>query len=199
MTFTRTLPLLAVMIFSAGAPAAEMSGVFKFVIDLGGSSFGVSPPSGQQVDRVQMGHGFGFGKGISILNEAKTLQGEFTLSWFHSDHSNCDNSRNSNCPPPLPDDWNWDRFPIDALVFYRWSKIRLGGGLTYDLYSKFDSGGAASGLNFKAEPGARLEFDWRVIGYVNLGIRYTRQYFREVGSGTKLDGSGVGIVLTFVR
>jgi hypothetical protein len=65
--------------------------------------------------------------------------------------------------------------------------------------TKVGGHGDASGLDFKSEPGARLELDWRVVGYVNLGIRYTRQYFREVGSGTKLDGSGVGIVLTFVR
>jgi hypothetical protein len=192
---TRTLALFAAIVSSASASAAETSLVLKVGVDAGGSSIGVIAPNGQQIDRVQLGHGIWLGGGASILNDAKTVQGEITLSYLYS--SNYCAGR--GCPPQPPNTWGWNRIPLDALVFYRWSRVRLGGGLTYDLYSKLEGSGDASSLNdldIRSELGARLELDVHVFRALHVGLRYTRQFFRESGSSSRLDGSGIGAVLT---
>jgi hypothetical protein len=176
-------------LLTAETAATETYPVLKLGFDAGGSSVGVFAPNGQLIDRVHLGQGAWLGVGASILDESRKLEAELTFSLLHN---------NTPCSNPCSTGWRWNRALVDAMAFYRWRRARLGAGLTFDLYSKLESWGDASGLDalaLKSEPGARLELDWIAWDNASLGLRYTRQYFRDT-NGTRLDGSGPGFVFT---
>jgi hypothetical protein len=178
------------MVFlTAGAAATETYPVLNLGFDTGGTSVAVIAPNGQKIDSVHLGQGTWLGVGASILDDSRKLESQLTFSWLYN---------NTSCPNPCPTGWHWNRALADAMAFYRWRRARLGMGLTFDLYSKLEAWGDASGLDaldLKSEPGARLQLDWIAWDNAYLGLRYTRQYFRD-SSGTRLNGSGAGVVFT---
>lgn len=195
MNWTKALPLIVVILFPCRSAATEVGPVVKFAFDTGGGYVAIPGPTGQQLDRAQTNYGPSVGLGVSLLNDAGTTEGEFTFMLMNQS-SVC---QGRYCPPPPPDYWTWDRVSLNALGFYRWGKVRLGGGLTYDVYQKlqgFGNQGAAAALDVKSGPGAVLEVDWRIGDAFNLGLRYTKQYFQERGTGTRIDGSAIGVVFT---
>jgi hypothetical protein len=90
----------------------------------------------------------------------------------------------------------WSRWPLDGLVFYRWNKVRAGGGLTYHLNPDLKGSGVISGLNvdFKNSLGLLLQVDWRITEKMNFGARYTVLDYKVKNFGTEVDSNGLGIV-----
>ena len=60
-------------------------------------------------------------------------------------------------------------------MFYRFPKLRLGGGVTYHLNPDLSGSGVISGLDvsFNNALGTLLQADYRITDKMNLGARYT--------------------------
>ncbi|MEJ2444312.1 MAG: hypothetical protein P8Y42_12775 [Exilibacterium sp.] len=72
------------------------------------------------------------------------------------------------------DNASFDRFPIDAMAFYRLGKFKIGGGVTYELNPELDLDDTGLGsFDFDNALGVMAQFDWVVSDSVAIGLRYT--------------------------
>jgi hypothetical protein len=90
----------------------------------------------------------------------------------------------------------WTRFPLEALAFYRFEKVRLGGGLAYHINPRLKGSGVVGGLDvkFKDALGVVLQADWRITQAIAAGLRYTFLEYDAKGPFTgnaKSDGLGL--------
>ncbi|OGI64710.1 MAG: hypothetical protein A2W18_06805 [Candidatus Muproteobacteria bacterium RBG_16_60_9] len=177
-----------VLFFSATSSVLALDTKFAYRLgyDTGGDTFIAASFSGGGTDKIKANQGFFFGGGASIVNDAKDIETEITLS-YKVDEIVASNG-----------DFSWTRWPVEALLFYRWPTVRLGGGLTYHLNPHFE--GSALGISvdssFKNALGFVLQADWRLAERVNLGLRYTTLDYELEGSGVKFNSDGFGIVLS---
>lgn len=99
-------------------------------------------------------------------------------------------------------DASFERFPIDALLFRRIDRHRIGGGLTIHLSPKAEidiDGMEREVINFDASPGLVLEYDYQVANQVWAGLRYTHiDYKKDAAFGNiKVNGNHVGLMAQF--
>ena len=149
---------------AAPSYAVDVRPAFKGSIEFGGDKLvSVGTTGSGSSDSVTAGQGLALGAGVSILNEAKDIETEVTLSYkfsgIHADNGDVD----------------WTVLPLDALVFYRIPHWRFGGGLTYHMNPKLKGSGDASGLEaeYKNALGAVLQADYMFGEKIKLGLRYT--------------------------
>ena len=92
----------------------------------------------------------------------------------------------------------WTRFPLDALVFYRWPSFRLGGGLSYAIHPRLKGSGAASDIDATLDNalGAVVQGDYLVEGFA-LGLRATLLDYKFGGNTIRSSGVGVSFGFTF--
>jgi hypothetical protein len=185
---------VAALAFAAVVPAAslaqEVRPMFKAGFDTGGDTLVTAVFTNGSTQSIKANDGLYVGGGVSILNDAKDLQGEVTLSYkIESIDAN-----NGSI--------EFTRFPLEALVFYRESRFRLGGGLTYHLSPKVKGSGIVGGLNveFKDALGVILQADYLVWREMAVGLRYTMLEYKTASgpAGTaKSDGFGVTFRVSF--
>lgn len=186
-TLHRVVTALSAVLFVSSlevAHAAEIGPMFKVGYDTGGETLVTVTFTNGERSSIKANQGFYFGGGVSILNDAKTVETEVSLSWkFQSITA-------SN------GDVTWTRFPLDALVFYRLPRVRVGAGLTYHMSPKLDGSGVAGGLNteVKDAAGGVLQADWRITEAMNLGLRYTALEYKDKTTSTAAKSNGVGVV-----
>ena len=165
--------------------AAEIKPVIRAGIDFGGDTLVTARFSDGSSRSIRANEGLYLGGGVSVINEARDLELELTINYkFKTIHG-------SN------GDIDWTSLPIDVLAFHRWSKVRLGGGLTYHLNSSVEGTGVASGLkgDFDDALGLVLQGDYLFGEKVALGLRYTKINYR--GPGLRdINGDGVGAVIS---
>ena len=90
--------------------------------------------------------------------------------------------------------------PLEALAFYRFERVRLGGGLTYHLNPKIEGSGFANPLEikFKDPLGLVLQADWRATEALGLGVRYTFLEYEAKGNFTgTAKANGFGLTASF--
>ncbi|HEX9810683.1 MAG TPA: outer membrane beta-barrel protein [Burkholderiales bacterium] len=178
----------AALLAMAALPAYALDTKFAYRLgyDTGGDTFIAASFSGGGTDKIKANQGFFFGGGASIVNDAKDIETEITLS-YKVDEIVASNG-----------DFSWTRWPVEALLFYRWPTVRLGGGLTYHLNPHFEGSALGISVNssFKNALGFVLQADWRLVETVNLGLRYTTLDYELEGSGVKFNSDGFGIVLS---
>jgi len=168
------------------ASAVEVNPMLKAGYDTGGETLVTVTFSDGSKQSIKSNEGLFFGGGVSIVNEAGTVEGELSLTY------KVDNITASN------GNVTWSRWPIDALVFYRWPSVRLGGGLTYHLNPSLSGSGVATGINvdFEDSLGYIVQADWRITPKINLGLRYTNVDYKLV-NGNSINAAGVGLVFSF--
>jgi len=154
-----TLALVIAAAVPATSNAVDVRPVFRAGAEFGGDNL-TKVSNG---DSIHANDGLSIGGGASILTDSKDIQGEVTLSYKFSSISASNG------------DIDWSVLPLDALVFYRLPKFRLGGGLTYHLSPKLKGGGVASTLNanYKDALGFVLQADYLFTQRLALGLRYT--------------------------
>jgi hypothetical protein len=181
----KAVPGLVFMLVAAvpiASHAADVRGVFKAGIDFGGDKLAGATFTNGSSDSIKAGELLYFGGGISILADSKEIETELTIS-YKFDQINASNG-----------DIKFTRYPLDALVFYRFPKFRLGGGLTYHLNPKLSSSGAGAGAGnakFDDSLGLVLQADYLITQKLSVGGRYTSVKYK-VG-GASFDGSAVGV------
>ena len=79
-------------------------------------------------EKVKAYEGFYLGGGLAILDSDRSMEYQVTLAYKFAliDASN--------------GDVEWTRIPLEALAFYRFPRVRLGGGLTYHIDTPCASG-----------------------------------------------------------
>ena len=174
-------------VFAAGsASALDTTLHYKLGYDTGGDTLVTVIFTNGDQENIKANRGLFFGAGVSIVNDAKDVETEISLSY------KIDDITASN------GDVTWSRWPLDLLVFYRLPSVRLGGGATYHLNPDFSGSGVASGLNvnFKSSLGYILQADYRINEKTNIGLRYTFLDYELEGSSIKAHSNGIGIVFS---
>jgi len=179
----------AVCLVALLAPAAYAAGVRPVVVagyDAGGDPIATMTYTSGRSDSIKANEGLYLGGGVSVLNEAGNIELLAALSvkyqGLHADNG----------------DIRWTRFPLDALLFYRWPSFRLGGGLTYVMEPRVKGSGASSNIDatFDNATGVLLQGDYLLDGFA-LGLRATLLDYKFAGSTVKASGVGVSFGFTF--
>lgn len=176
---------LGLAVAASPAFALDTGFAYKLGYDSGGDTFVTVTFFGGDTANIKANRGVFLGGGVSLVNDAKDIQTEITLSYKVDDISATNG------------DITWSRWPLEVLVFYRAPKVRVGGGVTYHLNPDLTGSGVASGLNvnFKDSLGFIAQVDWRVADKVNLGLRYTALDY-ELEGFPNVKSNGIGIVLS---
>lgn len=176
---------------TAAVPAASVAQDFRPMVkagyDFGGDTVVTAVFTNGSTKSIKANEGLFVGGGVSIMNDARNLQGEVSLSYkFQS----IDASNGSI---------DFTRFPLDMLVFYRESRFRFGGGLTYHMSPKVKGSGVVGGLNvdFKDALGVILEADYLVWRDMAVGLRYTiLEYKTATGPAATANSDGFGLAFS---
>lgn len=178
----RMLVLLA-LAWPAQMLAAEVRPFVKAGYDFGGEAIAEVVFTNGDRETIRANQGFYLGGGASILTESRTMEIELSAAY------KLGGVRGSN------GEVDWRRFPLEALWFYRFEKVRLGGGLTYHLNPKLDGSGVVGGIDTKFDDalGVVLQGDWRVSESFTLGLRYTSIEYQVSGTSFKAKGNGLGV------
>jgi hypothetical protein len=174
--------------------AIEVKPVLRAGLEFGGDTL-TKVSNGDSIDANE---GLTIGGGASILTDSKDIEGEVTLSYKFSSITASNG------------DIDWSVLPLDALVFYRLPKFRLGGGLTYHLSPKLKGGGVAGTLNakYKDALGFVLQADYRFTDRFALGLRYTNVNYKassiqtsafatDPPASAKTNGVGITFSMSF--
>jgi hypothetical protein len=172
------------------AQAAEVRPLLKAGIDLGGDTIVTATFVDGESRTIRGNEGAYFGGGMAIVSAAKDWEYHLTLAYKFS-LIDADNG-----------DIEWTRLPLEALAFYRFARVRIGGGLAYHLNPRLEGSGVVGGLDirFKNALGAIVQVDWRITENIALGARYTMLEYdaKEPASGSaKSNGLGVAFSINF--
>jgi outer membrane protein with beta-barrel domain len=183
---SRALALVLAVTTSIASRAAEIHPMIKVGIDTGGDTLITLLFSDGSTETIKANQGFYVGGGVSIVNASRDLELEVSLSFKYTSAYG------------TKGEIDWTRYPLDALVFYRWTRMRLGGGLTYHLNPRLKGSGDVGGLNvmFDNAPGLALQADYRITDQFTAGVRYTAvEYETSSNPATATKSSGLGITL----
>jgi hypothetical protein len=176
----------AAALLSSQASAVDVRGHYKVGADFGGDTLVTVMFTNGESDKIKSNDGLYIGGGISLVSDDKKIETEISLSYKVNEITASNG------------DVTWSRWPLDVLAFYRWSAVRLGGGVTYHFNPELDGSGVISGINvdFKNSLGFALQGDWRINEKMNLGLRYTLLDYEAKTGGGKVDANGLGIVFS---
>ena len=130
----KVLTFLAAM-WALGAQAAEIRPLVKAGVDFGGDTMVTAVFSDGFTEEVRANDGFYIGGGAVIIDNARNMEYHLTLAYKFASIDGTDG------------DIEWSRIPLEALAFYRFSRVRLGGGLTYHINPRLEGDGSAGGLD----------------------------------------------------
>lgn len=164
--------------------AADVQGIFKLGYDFGGDEMVTVPFTDGSTKTIKANEGFYLGGGVAFLDRDRTWELDLTLAYKFK----LINASNG--------DVTWSTVPFEALVFYRFDHVRLGGGVAYHISPRLEGTGVASALDikFKDALGGIAQVDWLITENVALGLRYTFLEYEAKApfTGTaKSDGAGV--------
>jgi len=182
----RLLPTLLVSAMAAAPSyAADVRPVVILGFDFGGDNLATAQFTNGSSESIHAGELFYLGGGVSVLNDSKDIEVQVTLS-YKNDSINASNGS-----------IDWTRYPLDGLLFYRFPKVRVGGGFTYHLSPKLSGSGVANNVNgsFDDSLGYVVEADYLVTRKLTVGGRYTSVKYK-IG-GTSIDGSAIGVTAGF--
>lgn len=166
--------VLAVLVLAVAGPIASQAFEIRPMVKLGAEFGGdtlvtVNVTGGSSSTKsIKAGQGVFLGGGVSVLNDARDIETEVSISYKFS-------SINAN-----NGDIDFSVFPLDALVFYRMPHVRLGGGLTYHMSPTLQGSGAAGGLeaDYDNALGVVLQGDYTFVRRFAVGLRFTHVNYK---------------------
>lgn len=178
--------VLALVVLPGGA--AELRPTVRVGYDVGGDTLATVVYTDGKTRDIRSGEGLVGAVGASLTNDARSLELEAMVS-FKTQFVFASNG-----------DVTWTRYPVDVLGFYRFSKVRVGGGVTYHLSPRVNGEGAASNvdLDFKSAVGGVVQADFLFSGAESsagayLGVRYTSLEYEASQGGAKVRGESLGL------
>ncbi len=141
-------------------------------------------------ENVEAGGEIVFGGGVIFAPRDSVLQYQFTLN-YHSDGALAENGEVS-----------FDRFPLEALLFFAEGRHRAGFGLSYHLSPELEidiDGSPRETVDFEDALGIVVEYNFEISPQFLLGLRYTDIDYEVDGSpSTSVDGNHAGL-LFYIR
>ena len=184
--------VVALLVVGAAAPplssqAVEVHPAIVAGADFGGDKIVTVTFTNGDTQSIRAGDGLYLGAGVSIRNDDNKIEFLGTVNYKYTSVS-ADNG-----------DVTWTRVPLDALVFYRWERFRVGGGVTYHMSPKIHGSGAASGLNVTVDNalGEVLQADLLVGPKFSIGARYTHIEYKNNSGNAKGDSAGLTLGYAF--
>ena len=173
---------------AAGAQAAEIRPLIKAGAEFGGDTMATVTFDDGDTQKIRGNAGVYLGGGAAIIDAARNMEYHLTVAYkFY--FVDADNG-----------DVEWTRVPLEALAFYRFERVRLGGGLTYHVNPRIEGSGFATPLDikFKDALGVVLQVDWRATEGLGLGVRYTFIEYEATGNFRgNAKGNGFGITASY--
>jgi Outer membrane protein beta-barrel domain len=177
----------AVLLSGTVAQAADVRPFVRAGIDGGGDTLVTVVFVGGDTESIKANEGVYGAGGVSIRSDGSDLEVELSLGYKFDRVS----ASNGNV--------DWEMWPLDALVFYRFPKFRLGGGLTYHINPRLNGSGVAGGLNldFDNAFGVVLQGEYLITPNMAVGARYTDVKYEVKGGGASAKSGGLGAVFTY--
>jgi hypothetical protein len=175
---------LALALASAAAPshAADVGLMFKAGWDTGRTILMNVPFADGPSQQIRVNDGLYAGGGVAVVNDARSLEAELSVSYKSKQVTGDDGQV------------DWNKIPIDALVFYRTADFRFGGGLTYHTFVRLrGTGSAQMNVNFKNALGLVGQIDLIVGERGTIGLRFIKLEYEAEGINYKAKSDGVGI------
>jgi hypothetical protein len=184
------LRILLGLLATHSAMAADFRPLLKAGLDLGGDTMLTVAFTDGDTQDIKANDGFYFGGGLAIVDAERRLEYHLTAAFKYGLIA----AENG--------DVEWTRFPIEALGFYRFPRVRVGGGLTYHVSPRIETSGAVGNpdVKFKNALGAVLQADWLVTEKIAVGGRYTILEYdaKDAFSGSaKSNGFGISFSMSF--
>jgi len=179
-------PLAAVLAFGATpAHAADIGPLVKFGWDWGHEMLATVTFVNGPSQEVRVNEGLYAGLGVGVVNESRSLEAEFSVS-YKAKFVTGDNGQ-----------VDWNHIPIDLLAFYRTQNYRFGGGVTYHVKNTLRGTGFALGsTEFKNALGAVLQIDMLFGQNGSIGLRFLKLEYEAKDFDYKAKSDGVGITAT---
>jgi opacity protein-like surface antigen len=176
----------AALLAAGAAQAADVRPFVKAGADFGGDKLVTVVFVDGERESIKANEGFYFGGGVSIRNEAKTLESDLSIAYKLSGITASNG------------DIDWTMMPVEALLFYRLPQWRLGGGVAYHMNPRLKGSGVVGGLDVKFDDalGLVLQADYLIGQSMAVGARYTSVKYEEKG-GTGISAKSGGIGATF--
>ena len=183
----RAFALATALAAAAPACATDVKPMFKVGADFGGDELVTVTFTSGDTRTIHANDGLFLGGGVSILNDARDLEAEISLS-FKFDTISASNG-----------DVTWSRWPLDALLFYRLPSMRLGGGLTYHINPELKGSGAVGNIfdKFDDALGIILQADYSISERHHIGVRYTSIEYKLNAPGLQGTAKSNGLGLVF--
>ena len=185
------LSAAAAALAAAPAHAVDVRPMLKAGYDTGGDKLLTVTFTDGSTKSIRANEGLFVGAGASIVNDTKDIEAELSLSAKFTAVSASNG------------DVTWTTFPLDALVFYRFPNVRVGGGLTYHINPKISSSGVTlvpSDVQVDNALGYVLQADYRFGEKIGLGLRYTGLEYKlhsaSTGASATKKSNGVGLVFS---
>lgn len=186
----RFMRVITAFVLAAAIPfashAADVRPMIKVGIDTGGDALLTQVFPTGEIETIKANEGFYLGGGVSVTNFYRDLELEVSLTFKYTTAYGTSGQV------------DWTRYPLDTLVFYRWSRMRAGGGLTYHFGPKLKGEGDVAGVDVKFDNalGFVLQADYRITDYLTVGVRYTAiEYETKASPAVTTKSSGIGITL----
>jgi len=177
------LAILGVLMSAGTAQAADARGMFKLGLDFGGDTLFTAPFLGGGSSAIKANEGIYIGGGVALVEVAKDVDVELSLAWKWTAIT-ADNG-----------DVTFARFPLEALAFYKFEKVRLGGELAYHLNPTLKSGFFNLNTSYDNAVGSVPQADYRIANNMNIGLRYTSIEYKA-GNDPAKKGNGAGIMFS---
>jgi hypothetical protein len=179
---------LILVLFAIPVQADGLRHFVSFGLSRGGDDL-LTIATGGGTEEISAGGYFYASYGGLFQWDNPQLESQISLGYFFDAHvySNGDAS--------------FERFPLEGLVFYKYSdKVRMGGGVTYHINPVLtcDITAICNGdVSFDDALGMVLQSDWGIgDGSIAVGLRYTHiEYTGPFGSSA--NGSNFGLISTF--
>jgi hypothetical protein len=175
---------LALALACAATPsyAADMGLMFKAGWDTGRTLLLQVPIADGASQQIRVNDGLYAGGGLAIVNEARSFEGELSVSYKSKQVTDTDGQV------------DWNKIPIDALVFYRTADFRFGAGLTYHTFVRLRGTGTTQmNVNFKNALGFIGQIDLIVGERGTIGLRFIKLEYEAEGIDYKAKSDGIGI------
>ncbi len=159
----RTWAIVAAWALAGAAQAADIRPLIKAGIDVGGETIVTAVFTDGDTEKIRANEGVYFGGGAAIINDARDMEFHVTLAYKFA-LIDADNG-----------DIEWTRWPVEAIAFYRWPRVRAGAGLAYHVNPRLEGDGVVNGLDvkFRNALGGIVQVDWRITETIAVGGRLT--------------------------
>ena len=179
--------LLLALASPAQALALDVRPIVRAGYDFGGEAIAEVLFTNGERETIRANEGFYFGAGASMLTEARTMEIDLSANMKIGGVSGSNG------------EVDWRRFTLEGLWFYRFEKVRAGGGLTYHVEPKLDGSGVVGGIDtrFDNALGIVLQGDWRFSESFTFGLRYTAIEYQVSGTSFKAKANGLGVTTAY--